>query len=81
MGNFKSFKNTTGVTPLRTEEFSKIHIKSNIDAMKILSPDLKRSRARELEKNDFKILKPLQSIENSFFVFSENSPDLRSIHL
>jgi len=48
---------TTGMTSVRTAIFSKIHIKFNFDRRKKNTPDLKRSRTKEYQKNAKKILK------------------------
>ena len=60
----------TGVGVLRTAKFSKIHIKSNFDAVKKSSPFLKRSRAKESQKNMEKIRKTSESLEFFHFFFS-----------
>ena len=69
----------TGASPLRSGKFSKIHIKSNIEATQKKTPDLKRSRAREFEKNEKKSLNPLESIEIVFFLFSDLLNDLLGV--
>ena len=60
-------RGATGVGVLRTAKFSKIHIKSNFDAVKKSSPFLKRSRAKEFQKNAKKNLKLFLLVENYIF--------------
>ena len=52
---------------LRTTGFSKIHIKSTIQLIQKLSPESKRSRTRESEKNAKKNLTPFFLGLNFFF--------------
>ena len=61
----------TGVGVLRTAKFSKIHIKSNFDAVKKSSPFLKRSRAKESQKNTENFRK--SRIFSFFFLGSSNN--------
>ena len=60
----------TGSGALRTAQISKIHIKSNFDAVKKSRPFLKRSRAKESQKNTEKIRKAPENIVKTFFGFS-----------
>ena len=59
-----------GSLSLRTADISKIHIKSAKMVTKNLSPEMKRSRSKESQKNGEKNLKPPESFQIFIFVFS-----------
>jgi hypothetical protein len=70
--NQQHVKRTEGTVypPLRTADISKIHIKSAKMVTKNLSPEMKRSRSKESQKNGEKNLKPPESFQIFIFVFS-----------